>query len=258
MQEINEKGGITGTVIVRSHPAGTIEQIKTLHELGRHDDANTLLKIGKVAVEQKNIIVFSLNYGYDILVQFLLSAYNGVFSINNATTLSGTTDGSTGVITGLSSTSGLALGMLVSGAGIPAFSTLITINSSTSVTISQNTTAAATVPIAFAQIQQLGIAWGEIGTGSTAPANTDTALTTPTNRTSVSYGADSAFNEAQIQFFFPDAALANQTYYEFGTFIGGSSTIGSGNMFNHALFGTSYVKTAGTDTTVEVDFEFGS
>ena len=187
MQKLHEPGGIKGTVIVRSHPAGTIHLYETLVGLGKLELARELLAEGKVEVEQKNIIVFSLNHGYDILVQFLLSGYTGSF--------------------------------------------------------------------AFAST--LGIAWGEIGTGSTAPANTDTALTTPTNRATVSYAADIGFNEAQTQFFFPDAALANGTYNEFGTFIGGTATIGSGNMFNHALFSTPYSKSGGTDTTVEVDFEFG-
>jgi hypothetical protein len=88
--------------------------------------------------------------------------------------------------------------------------------------------------------------------------NTDTALSTPTNRATVSYGVDSGFNEAQVQFFFPDSVLANETYYEFGSFIGGSSTIGSGNLFNHALFASPYSKSAGTDTTVEIDFSFAN
>ena len=188
MQEIKEQGGITGTVIIRSHPAGTINLYESLVKLGRLDLARELLADGKVEVVQKNIVVFSLNYGYDILVQFLLSAYTGSF--------------------------------------------------------------------AFAST--LGIAWGEIGTGSTTPLNTDTALTTPTNRASVSYGADLGFNEAQLQFFFPDAVLANGTYYEFGTFIGGNSSIGTGNMFNHALFSSPYSKSSGADTTCEVDFNFGS
>jgi hypothetical protein len=256
MEQIKERGGIKGTVIVRSHPAGTIDRYNSLKAEGSLDEAQALIKSGKEEVRQRNIIVYSLNYGYDILVQFLLSAYNGSFSINNGVTLTGTTDGSTGIITGLSSTTGLAPGMLVSGIGVPPFSAITTINSSTSVTISQNTTAAGTVSLIFAQIQQLGIAWGEIGTGSTTPTNLDTALTTPTNRTTVSYAADIAYNEAQIQFFFPDASLANETYYEFGTFVGGGSTIGTGNMFNHALFGTPYSKSAGSDTTVEVDFSF--
>jgi hypothetical protein len=185
MPEISEKGGISGKVIVRSHPAGTIHLYQTLLGLGRLDLARELLADGKVEVVQKNMIVWSLNNGFDILVQFLLSAYTGSFS-------------------------------------------------------------------------SLGIAWGEIGTGTATPMNTDTALSTPTNRATVSYGVDSGFNEAQVQFFFPDSVLANETYYEFGSFIGGSSTIGSGNLFNHALFASPYSKSAGTDTTVEIDFSFAN
>lgn len=104
----------------------------------------------------------------------------------------------------------------------------------------------------------LGIAWGEIGTGNTTPAAGDTALTTPTNRAAVSYAADLGFNEAQLQFFFPDSILTNGTYTECGTFIGGSSTIGTGNMFNHALFATPYSKSSGTDTTLEVDISISN
>jgi hypothetical protein len=183
---MKENALISGKVIVRSHPAGTIARYNELKAEGRVAEAQQLLKSGKVEVVQKNLIVFSLNHGYDLLVQYLLSAYVG--------------------------------------------------------------------SLAF----PLGIAWGEIGTGNTAPATADTALTTPTNRTTVSYAADLGYNEAQLQFFFPDATLTNGTYYEFGTFIGGSSTIGTGNMFNHALFAVPYSKSAGTDTTVEVDFSFAA
>ena len=70
------------------------------------------------------------------------------------------------------------------------------------------------------------------------------------------YAADNALQTAQLQFFFPDAVLANETYYECGSFISGSSTIGSGNMFNHALFATPYSKSAGTDSTLEIDIQF--
>ena len=104
----------------------------------------------------------------------------------------------------------------------------------------------------------LGITWGEIGTGSTTPAAGDIALTTPTNRAAVSYAADLGFNEAQLQFFFPDSILANGTYYECGSFIGGSSIIGTGNMFNHALFATPYSKSSGTDTTLEIDINISN
>lgn len=188
MDAVKETTKIVGAVIVRSHPAGTIDRYTALKAEGKIEEAQALIHAGEVKVRQKNMIVWSLNYGFDILIQFLLSAYTGSF--------------------------------------------------------------------AFAST--LGIAWGEIGTGVTTPMNTDIALTTPTKRAPISYAADNGFNLAQIQFFFPDALLANTTYNEFGTFIGGSSTIGTGNMFNHALFGTPYSKSAGTDTTVEVDFAFSN
>ena len=186
MPHEREPGGIKGTVIVRSHPAGTIDRYNELKAEGKIEEAQSLIKSGKVEVRQKNMIVWSLNCGFDILVQYLLSAYFGSLAI------------------------------------------------------------------------PLGIAWGELGTGNTTPMNTDTALTTPTNREPVSYAADSQFNEAQLQFFFPDGVLANGTYYEFGSFVGGTSTIGTGNLFNHALFSTPYAKSSGVDTTLEIDFSFSN
>jgi hypothetical protein len=99
----------------------------------------------------------------------------------------------------------------------------------------------------------IGPQWGEIGTGTTAPTLADVALQTPTLREPLSYAVDTSFNEAQLQFFFPDASLANGTYYEFGTFVSVSSVIGAGQLFNRALFASPYVKSAGNDTTVECD-----
>src|ERR1700740_3341254 len=113
----SEALSVSGRIIVRSHPAGTLHLYQSLVGLGRIDLARELLKDGKIEVEQKNLIVDSSNYGKDILVQYLISAYTG------------------------------------------------------------------TNPF------PLGIAWGEIGTGNTAPAAGDTALTTPTNRATVAYAA---------------------------------------------------------------------
>jgi hypothetical protein len=180
-----ESPTLAGKVVVRSHPAGTIDRY---HELAKTDiaAAQALLKQGTIELTQKNLIVSSLNLGFDILVQYLVSGFTGSFAF------------------------------------------------------------------------PLGIAWGEIGTGNATPSSSDTALTTPTNRTTVAYAADTGFNEAIVQFFFPDSTLANTTYYEFGTFVGGTSAIGDGNIFNHALFSTPYSKSAGVDTTCEVDFSFSN
>ena len=103
----------------------------------------------------------------------------------------------------------------------------------------------------------LNITHGEIGTGTTPPANSDTALTTPTVRGAMTQ-ATILNNVVQLQFFFSDAALPNGTYNEFGCFIDGTSSVGSGKMFEHALFGTPYVKNTGEDTTVELDITITS
>jgi hypothetical protein len=100
----------------------------------------------------------------------------------------------------------------------------------------------------------LNILFGEIGTGTTTPAVTDTGLTTPTNRAAVGFQQDFGTTDAVLQFFFPDGQLANATYNEFGTFVDGNATIGTGQIFNHALFSSPYIKVSGQDTTVEVDF----
>ena len=104
----------------------------------------------------------------------------------------------------------------------------------------------------------LNITFGEIGTGSTTPTLSDTALTTPTNRAAVGFQQDYGSTDAILQFFFSDSQLANETYAEFGTFVDGTTTIGSGQLFNHALFSTPYEKTAGTDVTVQVDFSLAN
>jgi len=102
----------------------------------------------------------------------------------------------------------------------------------------------------------LALTYGEIGTGSTTPTVYDTTLTTPTNRSYVTFQQDYSTTDAIVQFIFSDSQLANGTYYEFGVFAGGTSSIGSGQLFNHALFSSPYTKVAGQDTTVEVDFNF--
>lgn len=101
----------------------------------------------------------------------------------------------------------------------------------------------------------LNITHGEIGTGTNVPANSDTALQTPTARVATTLATISiALNVVSCQFFFGDAALANGTYREFGTFIDGTATIGTGQLFNRALFATAYTKASGEDTTIEVEF----
>lgn len=95
------------------------------------------------------------------------------------------------------------------------------------------------------------INYGALGTSATTPAVTDTQLGSEQARAILSL-ASIASNVLTLQFFFSDAALSNNTYQEFGTFVDGSASANSGQIFNHILFGTSYVKVSGEDTTVQL------
>lgn len=98
----------------------------------------------------------------------------------------------------------------------------------------------------------LNITHADIGTGTNTPADGDTTLQTVVARAAKVTGTIST-NILSLQFFFSDASLANGTYREFGTFIDGTSTVSTGQIFNRALFGTAYVKASGEDTTVQLD-----
>ncbi|AVT83661.1 hypothetical protein [Rhodopseudomonas palustris] len=100
----------------------------------------------------------------------------------------------------------------------------------------------------------LNLDWIEIGTGSTAPTVNDNALTTSAARFAIMYQEDYGATNAIVQGYIADANLPNATYAELGTFCGGDTTPGSGQMFNHGLLSPTYGKTSGMDTTLEVDF----
>ena len=102
----------------------------------------------------------------------------------------------------------------------------------------------------------LHITHGVIGTSQTTPTAADTQLGAESARTPLAFGQDNGYNMAVMQFFFPDSSLTNQTYYEFGIVVDGTSGANTGKLFNHALFGTPYSKSAGVDTTIEVDITF--
>jgi len=97
------------------------------------------------------------------------------------------------------------------------------------------------------------IQWIELGTGTTTPTVNDTGLTTPSLRLAVSYQEDFGATEAVVQAYVSDANLPNGTYAEVGSFVDGTSSIGSGQIFNHALLSPAYSKVAGQDSTVEID-----
>ncbi len=104
----------------------------------------------------------------------------------------------------------------------------------------------------------LNIGWIEIGTGTTTPTVNDTALTTPALRSAVSYQEDYGATDAIVQTYITDADLPNGTYTEVGSFIDGTSAIGSGQIFNHALLSPTYSKVSGEDTTIEIDLSIAN
>jgi len=97
----------------------------------------------------------------------------------------------------------------------------------------------------------LNLTHADMGTGTNPPDASDTALQTPQARASVGSGSISGA-VATMQFFFADNVLPNGTYTEFGSFVDGSSGVGTGKIFNHALFGVPYTKGSGEDTTIEM------
>lgn len=99
----------------------------------------------------------------------------------------------------------------------------------------------------------LNITHGDIGTGNTAPAASDTALTTAVARTPVTLSSVSS-NTVTFDFFFADGDLSNGTYKEFACFVDGTATVSTGKIFNHVLFASNLVKSTGEDITVSVTF----
>ncbi len=99
----------------------------------------------------------------------------------------------------------------------------------------------------------LNITYLDIGTSSTAPALSDTTLIAGVSRTAKASGSVSG-NTVTFGFFFPSASLANGTYREVATFIDGTSTLGTGQIFSRGLFASNYVKGTNEDTTINYSF----
>jgi hypothetical protein len=89
--------------------------------------------------------------------------------------------------------------------------------------------------------------------GSTTPNVNDTALTTPSVRAAVNFQEDFGTTDAIVQAYITDANLPNAVYQEVGSFVDGSSSIGTGQIFNHALLSPTYNKVSGQDTTIQID-----
>lgn len=95
------------------------------------------------------------------------------------------------------------------------------------------------------------INYGAMGISSVTPTIADTILGNEQARAQLSLASISS-NVLTLQFFYADAATPSNTYTEFGTFVDGSVTLNTGQIFNHILFGTPYIKSSGEDTTVQL------
>ncbi len=95
------------------------------------------------------------------------------------------------------------------------------------------------------------INYGALGSSATAVANADTTLGTEVFR-KVTASTSDTDNIAYIDFFYSKTDT-NGTYEEFGTFIDGTASADTGQMFTHALTG-SWVKTASESMTVSVTY----
>lgn len=92
----------------------------------------------------------------------------------------------------------------------------------------------------------LPITKAKIGTGTTAPANGDTDLQTPTFTKNTVASQVISGGVVTISFFLTDAELANGTYTEFGIFC-------VNQLFARSIISPSYVKGTNEDTTVEYE-----
>ena len=95
------------------------------------------------------------------------------------------------------------------------------------------------------------INYGALGTSSTAVSNSDTTLNTEVFRKVVATTSDTD-NVAFIDFFYSKTDT-DGTYEEFGTFIDGTASADTGQMFTHALTG-GWVKTSSESMTVSCTY----
>lgn len=95
------------------------------------------------------------------------------------------------------------------------------------------------------------INYGALGSSSAAVANGDTTLTTEVFR-KVTASTSTTNNIAFIDFFYSKADT-DGTYEEFGTFIDGTASVDTGQMWTHALTG-GWVKTSSESMTVSCQY----
>lgn len=96
------------------------------------------------------------------------------------------------------------------------------------------------------------INYGALGTGSAAVSDSDTVLDTEVKRKGIATRSRVG-NTATLRFFYTKSDT-NGTYEEFGTFIDGTASADTGQMFNRVLTG-GWTKSALEALTVTVQFD---
>lgn len=95
----------------------------------------------------------------------------------------------------------------------------------------------------------IGVDSAAIGTGTNAPTAADTGLQTPViSGIDLSLAEFTDVNQVTLSFFISDGDLPNNTYTEFGIFMGSQ-------IFARSLFSIPYSKSTGEDTTIEYTIE---
>ena len=97
----------------------------------------------------------------------------------------------------------------------------------------------------------LEITQAKIGTGTNAPAESDTDLQTPVVSGITRASQVVGVKTLTIDFFIADALLPNGNYNEFGLFC-------SNQLFARSLISPTYTKTANKDTKIEYEITFNN
>lgn len=94
------------------------------------------------------------------------------------------------------------------------------------------------------------INYGALGTSTTPPSNADTQLGSEVYRKTA--GSNSALNNVATITFFYSSTETSGNYKEFGTFIDGTGTANSGQLFSHVA--VDWTKTTSETLTVECTY----
>jgi len=93
------------------------------------------------------------------------------------------------------------------------------------------------------------ITHADIGDDDTPVLVADTELGNGLVRAQVGAASRSGLS-TEFRFFYIDALTPDDTYNEFGMFVDGTVTLGTGQLFNHLIFGLPLVKASGEDHTI--------